>query len=96
LKKPLVINAEVLRQLASLPPHARALCQESIFGVVESFGRPHVHLGLGIRKLRHSVFECRAGLDLRIVFRDCPESLRIEFIGTHDEVQKELKSGKYG
>ena len=54
-----------------------------------------MHLGLGIRKLKPSLFECRAGLNLRILFRDRPDSLCITFIGTHDEVQKEIKTGKY-
>ncbi|MBI5386864.1 MAG: hypothetical protein HZA90_19500 [Verrucomicrobia bacterium] len=96
MRKPLVVNPEALERLASLSQASRQLCLDAIFGLVEAFGRPHVHSGLSIRKLRPSVFECRAGLDLRILFRDRPESLQVAFIGTHDEVQHELKRGKYG
>jgi hypothetical protein len=63
---------------------------------VTAFGQPHQHLGLSIRKLKSSVFECRASLDLRILFVDHPDRLVVAFIGTHGEVQKELWSGKYG
>ena len=95
MRKPLVVSPEALRRLTELPRPSRDLCQDAIFAVVEAFGRPHTHLGLGIRKLKPSLFECRAGLNLRILFRDRPDSLCITFIGTHDEVQKELRSGKH-
>ncbi|MBI2924507.1 MAG: hypothetical protein HYY24_02250 [Verrucomicrobia bacterium] len=75
---------------------SRDLCQDSIFELVEAFGRPHQHLGLSIRKLKPSVFECRASLDLRILFVDHPDRLDVTFIGDHDEVQAELRTGKYG
>ena len=96
MKKPLVVRPEALRKLADLPKSSRDLCQDSIFELVETFGRPHQHLGLSIRKLKPSVFECRASLDLRILFVDHPERLVIAFIGTHDEIQVELRTGKYG
>ena len=96
MRKPLVVSPEALRTLAELPRASRDLCQDAVFAVVEAFGRPHMHLGLGIRKLKPSLFECRAGLNLRILFRDRADGLYITFIGTHDEVQKELRSGKYG
>lgn len=95
MKKSLVVRPEVLRKLGELPVRSRELCQDAIFALVEGFGRPHVHRGLGIRKLGPDLFECRAGLDFRVLFRDAPEALRTTFIGNHDEVLKELKSGKH-
>ena len=96
MKKPLVVRTEALRILADLPKSSRDLCQDSIFELVEAFGRPHQHLGLSIRKLKPSVFECRASLELRILFLDRPDRLVVAFIGTHDQIQKELRTGKYG
>ena len=96
MKKPLVVRTEALRILADLPKSSRDLCQDSIFQLVEAFGRPHQHLGLSIRKLKPSVFECRAGLDLRILFVNHAEGLVVAFTGTHDEIQAELRTGKYG
>ncbi len=52
---------------------------------------PHSHAGIGIRKLRAKIFECRAGLRLRLVIREMPEELRAEFLGTHDEVKRYLR-----
>jgi hypothetical protein len=67
-----------------------ALCE-----LTESFGRPHVHSGLGIRKLGNKLFECRGSLALRFIFQDRADDLFISFLGNHDEVKALLKSGKY-
>ena len=37
------------------------------------------------------IFECRAGLHLRIVVSDAPDSLRAEFIGNHDEIRRWIR-----
>lgn len=58
----------------------------------DAFGKPHAHSGLGIRKLRTDLFECRVGLALRILFRASPDALIVRFIGSHDEVQKYLRT----
>ena len=58
----------------------------------DSFGKPHEHSGLGIRKLRADLFECRVGLARRVLFRALPEALIVRFIGSHDEVQKYLRT----
>ncbi|PYJ78945.1 MAG: hypothetical protein DME69_06625 [Verrucomicrobia bacterium] len=59
--------------------------------MTQAFGTPHSHAGIGIRKLRAKIFECRAGLRLRLVIREKPEELRAEFLGTHDEVKRYLR-----
>lgn len=56
-----------------------------------NFGMPHVHSGIGIRKLRPGLYECRANRDLRFLFLDAAEGLIVTFLGNHDELQKELK-----
>ena len=47
--------------------------------------------GLGIRRLRQHYFECRAALDIRLVFR--AEKGRLTFVaaGDHDTIRKLLK-----
>ena len=92
MKKSLVIEPNVQKQLRALPKEQRASVVLSALEVGHVFGKPHEHTGLGIRKLRRDLFECRAGLDLRVVFRVSPEELIIRFVGTHDEVQKFLRS----
>lgn len=81
----------LLDQLAELQESARTEALLSIARVHEAFGRPHVHSGLGIRKLHANIFECRAGLKLRLVFRDMGNEMRFEFIGNHDEVDREWR-----
>ena len=63
--------------------------------MVESFGSPHAHSGLGIRKFGKNLFECRGNLDLRFIFQNRPDDLFISFLGNHDEIRALLKSGKY-
>jgi hypothetical protein len=55
------------------------------------FGQPHLHRGLGIRKLSGSFFEVRVGLDLRLVFQNRAQSLVMVMVGSHDDVRKFLR-----
>jgi len=81
--------------LRELPKSQRAECLLALCELTESFGRPHVHSGLGIRKLGEKLFECRADLALRFIFQDRPSDLFVSFLGNHDEIRALLKSGKY-
>jgi len=81
--------------LRELPKSERAECLLALCELTESFGRPHVHSGLGIRKLGEKLFECRADLALRFIFQDRPSDLFVSFLGNHDEIRALLKSGKY-
>jgi hypothetical protein len=55
------------------------------------FGQPHLHGGLGIRRLTGSYFEVRVGLDLRLIFENREQSLPFVMVGNHDEVRKFLR-----
>jgi len=56
------------------------------------FGKPHLHSGLSIRRLRQNYFESRVGLGIRLAFR--VERGRMVFVaaGNHDEIGKLLKN----
>ena len=95
MSKPLSIDAGVLRRLRELPKSERAECLLALCDLAESFGRPHAHSGLGIRKLGNKLFECRGSLALRFIFQDRPDDLFISFLGNHDEIKALLRSGKY-
>ena len=58
----------------------------------DGFGQPHRHAGLGIRRLRKGLFECRAGLQWRIVFYAEKGVLSAYDVMTHDEVKAWLRS----
>jgi hypothetical protein len=60
----------------------------------EGFGQPHLHSGLGIRKLRATTFECRGNLKLRFLFESRPECLYVFALFSHDEVRRLVRSGR--
>jgi mRNA-degrading endonuclease YafQ of YafQ-DinJ toxin-antitoxin module len=60
--------------------------------VLEGFGRPHAHTGLGIRKLGKHLYECRTGLAWRLIFAAQKGVLIFDFAGDHDEVQNHLRN----
>ena len=95
MSKPLAIDPGVLRRLRELPKSERAECLLALCELTECFGQPHVHSGLGIRKLGEKLFECRANLALHFIFQDRPSDLFVSFLGNHDEIKTLLKSGKY-
>ena len=91
MKKSLLIDPGVQKQLRALPRSERADVVLKLLELGDVFGQPHEHAGLGIRKLRGDLFECRVGLGLRVLFRASADALIIRFIGSHDEVQKYLR-----
>ena len=95
MKKPLAIDPEGRKRLGKLSKGERAEGLQALCDLCETFGHPHVHSGVSIRKLGRSVFECRGNLDLRFVFRDRPDSLYVRFLGNHDEIQSLLRSGNF-
>jgi hypothetical protein len=67
---------------------------ESMQSAAETFGRPHLHTGADIRRLGKNLFECRAGIDLRLVFKSGPNVIVFVFAGNHDGVQAYLRNTK--
>ena len=60
--------------------------------LVQTFGRPHVHRGLGLRHLRGNAFEFRISRGIRVVFLFFkPHRLQLMMTGNHDEVRAWLK-----
>ena len=55
-----------------------------------TFGQPHLHTGRGIRELRPGLYECRSGLDLRLLFVRSGTNLLFVFAGNHDQVRAYL------
>jgi mRNA-degrading endonuclease YafQ of YafQ-DinJ toxin-antitoxin module len=62
--------------------------------VIAGFGNPHAHTGLAIRKLGKNLYECRTGLDWRLIFTAEKGVLIFVFAGDHDEVQAYLRGTK--
>jgi hypothetical protein len=68
--------------------------QEEIRGAArrlpEAFKTPHVHSGLGIRRVRN-YFEFRVGLDVRVLFSVVEGDAILETVGNHDEIRRFIK-----
>ena len=79
------------KQLRALPRNERADVVLKLLELADVFGQPHRHAGLGIRKMRGDLFECRVGLARRVLFRASSDALLIRFIGSRDEVQTYLR-----
>ena len=59
--------------------------------IPDCFGHPHTHSGISIRRLRKNIFECRAGLKVRLLFRQKGEALEFFFAGNHDDVRRVIQ-----
>ena len=86
------LTPELAAQIRRLPKKQRKQIGDVITAVRDGFGTPHLRSGLGIRRLRKSLFECRVGLKLRLLFDAEPGLLSFSDLGTHDEIRKLLKN----
>jgi len=87
------LDGDLLKQIHALSPEERRILGKTIDAVLGAWGRPHVHSGIGIRKLRGNFFECRSGLKTRLLFEPMKESfLYFHLLGSHDEIRHFLKT----
>lgn len=56
----------------------------------EVFGRPHLHAGIGIRRVG-GYFEFRAGLKLRVLFVIENGDAVLVTAGTHDDIRRFIR-----
>ena len=84
-----------MRRLSGLPKEQRIECLLAVCELAETFGKPHLHTGLSIRKLSKTAFECRGNIDLRFVFHNRPNDLYVSFLGDHNEVRAAVKNGEF-
>jgi hypothetical protein len=75
----------------NIPQGHHAAVLAALTAVRDGFGNPHLHTGLSIRKLARNLYECRTGLDLRLVFEARKGTLTFDFAGSHNEVRDYLK-----
>ncbi|MFZ5806477.1 MAG: hypothetical protein ACOY3I_04670 [Verrucomicrobiota bacterium] len=60
--------------------------------IPDGIGKHHLHSGVDIRCLHQGFFECRVGLDLRLIFRIKNQQLIFVYAGHHDQIKAFLKS----
>jgi mRNA-degrading endonuclease YafQ of YafQ-DinJ toxin-antitoxin module len=64
---------------------------EAMRATATLFGQPHIHTGIDIRRLGKNLFECRVGLNLRLLFKFEPGTLVFVYSGNHDDIQAYLR-----
>lgn len=80
------------RDVGGLAQTQRPSVFEAILALPRALGEPHLHAGLGIRKLHASgIWEARVGLGLRMVFTLEPQLLTLVRVGSHDEIRRYLR-----
>ncbi len=90
---PITLTEVFLKDTNKLDPSERDQLFSVILKLPQVFGQPHIHGGLGLRKLHHSgIYETRLGLGLRLVFGFEQNNLYLHRIGNHDDIQRYLKS----
>ncbi len=80
------------RSVGKLSIADRNRVADSLRALRDGFGFPHLHSGLGIRRLHKDLFECRAGLNWRIIFLAEKGLLTAYEVMTHDQVKAWLRS----
>ncbi len=86
------LHPRLRKRVRKLSAAERGQIAEALRALAEGFGDPHRHSGLGIRRLRRDLFECRAGLILRVVFFAEKGVLTAYDVMTHDQIKAWLRS----
>ena len=87
-----VFDQRCARCLRPLTDAELAAAHLTMNSTAATFGQPHLHSGRSIQRLRPSLYECRSGLGLRLLFERHGDSLVFMFAGNHDQVQAYLKN----
>jgi hypothetical protein len=90
-KPVILLNPRFLAAFKSLSDADMDRVEEALRVLPDCFGHPHLHAGISIRRLRKNVFECRAGLKIRLLFRVNAQALELFFVGSHDEVRRLIR-----
>ncbi len=90
-KPAILLSPRFLAAIKNLSDADVARVEEALRVMPDCFGRTHVHSGISVRRLRKDVFECRAGLKVRLLFRASANTLEFFFVGSHDEVKRLIR-----
>jgi mRNA-degrading endonuclease RelE of RelBE toxin-antitoxin system len=87
------LSKRFLKSLKTLSDEDYARVEKALGELQKTWGAPHQHTGLSIRRLHGGYLECRAGLNIRLVFRASVDGLELVLAGNHDAVQRLLRNG---
>lgn len=81
------------RAYGKLTPAHQAAVAAAVARLEASFGRPHLHAGIGLRPFGR-YFELRAGQNLRVLFIVESGDFFLATVGNHDQVRAYLKNNR--
>lgn len=88
----LALTERFQHDVRNLARDRRAALFDVMLSLPRALGQPHLHSGLGIRKLHRSgIWEARVGLGVRLVFTIEADLLTAVRVGTHEEIQRYLR-----
>jgi hypothetical protein len=90
--KEIELDEDFRKAVKALSKMERGVIGQAIADIQEAFGSPHVHSGIGIRKLKPGLYEARTDLGQRLLFQDREDCLFFFMLGSHDEIRKYLRS----
>jgi len=90
-KPAILLSPRFLAGLKHLSETELTRVGEALQVLPDCFAQPHVHAGISIRRLRNNIFECRAGLKIRILFRPNAQALEVFFVGNQDDVRRFIR-----
>ncbi len=89
----LTLTERFQKDVRELRPDQRAALFEVLLSLSAAVGNPHLHAGLGMRKLHRSgIWETRLGLGLRLVFALAGEEATLVRVGNHEEIRRYLRT----
>jgi hypothetical protein len=86
------LRPRLLKRADQLGDEITAKIEAALTALANDFGKPHQHLGLGIRKLTRNIYEVRVHLHWRIVLLKEKDRLIAHDVMNHDEVRAWLKA----
>ncbi len=88
----IVLAERFQRDVKALSEDRLSAVFQSILSLPKAMGAPHIHSGLGVRKIHRSgIWEARVGLGLRLVFAVEDHDITLVRVGTHEEIQRYLR-----
>jgi hypothetical protein len=85
------VNPRLVRTVRKLGSEITGQVEGKLSLVAATFGEPHKHTGLGLRKLGRRSYEMRVSSQWRIVFIKEPDRLTAYDLMNHDQVRRWLK-----
>jgi hypothetical protein len=80
-----------LKSLSKLTPKQKAEAEAVLRNLMETFGNPHLHAGIGVRKLAPDYYECRIDLRWRILLYHRGDHLLAYEVMSHEEIRAFLR-----